>query len=164
LASSAERLAGFWQRVYMRRFMKRLSGKMRAKMVSHPEAVKDVGLAKMRTFCDFDDGYTAPLHGFAGAEDYWEQCSSRRVLGRIRVPALLVNAMDDPFLGAECYPREEAEGSDRFYFEAPRQGGHVGFVPQDRGGEYWSEVRAGEFLERVLKGGMSALIEEGGQQ
>ncbi|MEM8955453.1 MAG: alpha/beta fold hydrolase [Verrucomicrobiota bacterium] len=149
LASSAACLAARGQRVYMRRFLKRLTGKMRAKMALHPDEVKDEGLDGMRNFYDFDDAYTAPLHGFAGATDYWERCSSRRVLGGIRVPTLLVNAADDPFLGAACYPQEEAEASQWFYLEVPRQGGHVGFVPRDRGGAYWSEMRAGGFLDGV---------------
>ncbi|MEM7145226.1 MAG: alpha/beta fold hydrolase [Verrucomicrobiota bacterium] len=149
LASSAECLAAWGQRVYMRRFLSRLTGKIRGKMISHPGEVKDAGLDAMGNFYDFDGAYTAPLHGFAGAEDYWERCSSRRVLGDIRVPTLLVNAADDPFLGERCYPVEEAEASDWFWFEGPQRGGHVGFVPRDRGGVYWSEIRAGEFLDEV---------------
>ncbi len=147
LASSAEKLAGFSQRLYMRRFLKCLRKKILEKADAHPGEVNRAGLAGMRTFRDIDERYTAPLHGFASAEDYWERCSCKRVLRQIRVKTLLVNAMDDPFLGAGCYPREEAEASDHFFFEAPGQGGHVGFVPRDRAGEYWSESRVAEFLD-----------------
>jgi predicted alpha/beta-fold hydrolase len=69
------------------------------------------------------------------------------VLGEIRVPALLVNAQNDPFLPAECQPHDEAGASEHFFFEHPASGGHVGFVQRGAGGEYWSETRAAEFLE-----------------
>ncbi|MFV1995202.1 MAG: YheT family hydrolase [Verrucomicrobiales bacterium] len=146
LASSAEKLAGFSQRLYMRRFLKGLRGKIRKKMESHPQEVTDEGFDRVKNFHDFDGAYTAPLHGFESAEDYWERCSCRRVLEQIRVPALLVNAVNDPFLGSGCFPREEAKASEHFFFEAPRGGGHVGFVSRDRSGEYWSESRAAEFF------------------
>lgn len=149
LASSAKKLAGFSQRIYMRRFRKTLERKIRGKLRSHPEVLAGARPGRMRDFRDIDEQFTAPLNGFASAEDYWERCSSRRVLKEIRVPALLVNAMDDPFLGAACFPREEAEANEYFSFEAPRQGGHMGFVPRDRAGEYWSETRAAEFLESI---------------
>lgn len=148
LASSAAKLAGFSQRIYMRRFLTCLKTKIRQKIEAHPGEVNAEGLDSMRTFHDIDDRFTAPLHGFASAEDYWERCSSVRVVGEIRIPTLLVNALDDPFLGAECYPRAEADASDRFFFESPGKGGHVGFVPRNRAGEYWSESRAAAFLNK----------------
>jgi predicted alpha/beta-fold hydrolase len=131
----------------MRRFLRDLKKKILQKKEAHPEKVSLEGFESMRTFRDIDGRYTAPWHGFASAEDYWERCSCKPVLPNIRVPTLLVNALNDPFLGPGCYPREEAEASDRFFFESPAGGGHVGFVPRDRPGEYWSETRAAEFLE-----------------
>lgn len=146
LASSAEKMAGFAQRLYMRRFLKCLRVKIRQKIADHPGLVEDHGLDAMRTFREFDECYTAPLNGFAGADDYWARSSSKPVLRNIRVPTLLVNAVDDPFLTAECHPHEEAAASDHFFFENPNNGGHVGFAPRKRAAEYWSECRAAEFL------------------
>ena len=151
LASSAGKMAGFAQRIYMRRFLKTLRAKIRQKMEAFPGKVVDHGLDAMRTFRQFDEKYTAPLNGFDGALDYWARCSSKPVLGKIRVPTLLVNAQDDPFLAQACHPYEEAAGSDQFFFENPQGGGHVGFVPRDRAGEYWSETRAAEFLEEIAR-------------
>jgi predicted alpha/beta-fold hydrolase len=145
LESSAEKMAGFAQRFYMKRFLKCLRMKIRQKIAAHPDKVKDEGLDAMRTFREFDEKYTAPLNGFADAEDYWARCSSKPVLGKIRISTLLVNARNDPFLPAACHPRAEAVASEHFFFENPASGGHVGFV--QRGGEYWSETRAAEFLE-----------------
>ncbi|MGI9242250.1 MAG: YheT family hydrolase [Verrucomicrobiales bacterium] len=147
LAASARKMAGRAQRIYMKRFLKCLRAKIREKIDSHPDKVRDEGLDSMRTFQEFDGCYTAPMNGFADAEDYWARSSSKPVLCKIQAPTLLVNAMDDPFLPSECHPAEEAESSDHFYFENPSHGGHVGFIQRGAAGEYWSETRAAAFLE-----------------
>ena len=109
------------------------------------------GIRKIRGFQEFDDRYTARLHGFRDANDYWKQSSSRQFLPGIRAPALLVNAKDDPFLTPESFPFEEAEKSDCFSFEAPDSGGHVGFVDLVNGLQPWHERRTAQFLATVLK-------------
>jgi len=143
LASSSRQLESGANRIYMDRFMVNLRAKIRTKMRMFPGALSDDGLDAMRTFREFDGAYTAPLHGYRDAEDYWARASSRPVLGRIAIPALLVNARNDPFLPAECFPEAEARASAHFHLEAPREGGHIGFTAE---GEYWSETRAVEFL------------------
>jgi predicted alpha/beta-fold hydrolase len=146
LASSARQLENLANRIYMRRFLKSLSGKVRGKMRQFPGQIHDTGLDAMRTFREFDGAYTAPLHGFVSADDYWTQASCRPTLARIAVPTLLVNAQDDPFLPSACFPHEEAAASEHFFLETPARGGHVGFVLFRSDGEYWSERRAAEFL------------------
>ena len=111
-----------------------------------PDQLDLTGLDRIRTFQEFDDRFTAPIHGFRDAADYWARNSSRQFLPHITLPTLLVNAANDPFLGPGCYPREEAAGSDFFHFESPATGGHVGFPTFGNGGEYWSETRAAAFL------------------
>lgn len=130
--------------VYMRRFLRKLHTKVRMKMAQYPDLLDDRGYDRIRNFKQFDDRYTAPLHGFASAEDYWQRCGCRRLLGRIRVPALLVNAQDDPFLAGECYPRDVARDHPYLRLEIPRWGGHVGFMLP--AATYWSERRAVAFL------------------
>lgn len=147
LAASSRQLEKWSNRLYMERFLSGLRKKIRAKMVVFPGQLSDTGLDAMRTFREFDGTYTAPLHGFASADDYWSQASCRPVLSRLTVPALLVNARDDPFLAPECFPFAEAEASPFFHFEAPHRGGHVGFVSFNRQNEYWSETRATAFLD-----------------
>ena len=132
--------------IYMRRFLRRLSAKVRIKMALFPEEITDKGLAGMRTFEEFDNAYTAPLHGFADARDYWKRASSRPVIPRITVPTLLVNAADDPFLAPECFPLEEALASEVFTLEVPASGGHLGFVTFRAGGRSWVEKRALDFV------------------
>jgi len=146
LESCSRVLARPDNRVYMDKFLKSLRAKVKLKNKRFPGRIDPARLKKMRSFQEIDDFYTAPAHGFAGAEDYWRKASSVRTIKHIRIPTLLVNALDDPFLGPECYPRGEAMDHDFFYFQAPQYGGHVGFVSFNREGLYWSERRAIEFV------------------
>lgn len=145
LASAAREMARPSNALYMRRFLRMLRGKVQAKMGLFPGRIDDGGYERIRTFKDFDDRYTAPLCGFESAEDYWERASSRPLLARIRVPTLLVNALDDPFLGEACIPREEAWHHPFLHLETPRSGGHVGFVGAGKPWVFWAEKRAVEF-------------------
>ncbi len=146
LACSSRQLAAFSNRIYMERFLTAMRGKIRAKDRMFPGQLDLTGLEKIRTFQEFDDRYTAPIHGFRDAADYWTRNSCRQFVPAIRVPTLLVSSLNDPFLGPGCYPGDEAAGSDCFYFESPATGGHVGFPALQYGLEYWSETRAVEFL------------------
>ncbi len=150
VAAGARQLALFRNRIYMRQFLVSLHEKIRQKMRLMPGAITDEGFERIRNFRDFDDRYTAPIHGFKDAEDYWYQCSSSRFLSGVTVPTLIVNALDDPFLADGCYPVSQAESSRYVHLEMPRSGGHVGFVQFNPDGSYWSENRAVEFLEREM--------------
>lgn len=146
LACSAQTLdTAFNREVYMRRFVKSLAAKVRQKALLFPERLDPSGLQGIRTFREFDGRYTAPLHGFRDAEDYWKRSSSRPLLGSIRVPALLVNAANDPFLGPRCYPQAEAAESEFFHLEVPEQGGHVGFASGR--GKSWMGERVVRFFK-----------------
>ncbi|HAV61151.1 MAG TPA: alpha/beta hydrolase [Verrucomicrobiales bacterium] len=146
LASSAAQLARPTNRLYMRYFLRSLARKAQGKAAQFPGRFSTEGLGRMVTFAEFDGQVTAPLHGFAGADDYWRQCSSRLFVPRIRLPTLLLSARNDPFLTPECFPEEEAKASTCFHLEAPTTGGHVGFSSARLGGPTWSERRAVEFL------------------
>jgi predicted alpha/beta-fold hydrolase len=147
LAASSVALARWENGLYMRYFLRSLRRKVRTKARQFPGEISTDGLATIRDFRGFDDRYTAPIHGFEDAEDYWRQSSSKPFLDAIRVPTLLINAADDPFLTPACYPTEIARRSDWFWLETPTHGGHVGFVTFGRDGEYWSERRAEDFLD-----------------
>ncbi len=147
LKSSAEVMASRENRPYMERFLVDLHQKISAKQARFPEALDDAHYGALKTFRDFDDRYTAPLHGFRDAEDYWARSSSRFFLEPIRCPALLLNAADDPFLSPECFPEAIAARHEWLHLEVPAHGGHVGFVGNGlRPDEYYSERRAWEFL------------------
>jgi len=99
-------------------------------------------LSTLRTFRDFDEHVTAPLHGFAGADDYYRRSSSRQYLKGIQIPTLIVQSRDDPFMTHAVIP-QDGELSSAIELELYNNGGHVGFI----GGvlpwlpEYWLEGR-----------------------
>ena len=150
LQSSSIQLGRPVNRIYMRYFLTSLHGKIRAMMKLLPGRIDDRGYEHLRTFKDFDDRYTAPIHGFKDAEDYWRKCSCKPFLRHIGIPALLVNARNDPFLAEPCYPVEEAKENPNVYLEMPSSGGHVGFIGFNSDGEYWSETRAVPFLNEMI--------------
>lgn len=151
LGASARRLDEPGNRIYTRRFLKSLRAKVVEKARQMPEAIDVRGVEKIRSFREFDDRYTAPMHGFRDAEEYWRKSGCRQFLTKIRVPALLVNARNDPFLPPECFPEAEARASSCFFLEIPAGGGHVGFASP--GPAYWSEIRAARFLNEQTGGG-----------
>lgn len=129
--------------IYTKRFLLSLSAKVRAKPAL--AAVVDISkLDGVRTLLEFDDLFTGPLHGFAGAVDYYTRCSSLGFLPSIRVPTLIMNACNDPFLSEDCYPRSK---NANIITEFPARGGHVGFARFNRNGLYWSEMRALAFMD-----------------
>lgn len=147
LACSATALERPGNRIYMAAFLRSLRSKLREKQRRFPAVFSLDGLEAIRTFREFDDRFTAPLHGFRDAADYWARSSSRGFLPRIRIPTLLVNALNDPFLGPRCHPHGEAGPLVRV--ESPRRGGHVGFSKRAVGGECASEQMAADFLSEI---------------
>jgi predicted alpha/beta-fold hydrolase len=128
------------------KFLNGLHHKIRSKMKAMPGKINDGGFNQMKTFKDFDERYTAPLHGFKDANDYWQRCSCKPFLKTTAIPTLIVNAKDDPFLAPSCYPIEEAETNPNLFLELPDAGGHIGFITLNHHGQYWSEWRAITFL------------------
>jgi len=155
LARASRQIGRGFGTVYEQFFLKSLIPKAQDKLARHEELRGLVSLPRIRTLWDFDDAFTAPVHGFASAADYYERSSSLPYLGAIRVPTLLLNAVDDPFLPPTVLDevREQVQGSaasDVVVPEFPARGGHVGFTA---GGWPWAawyygEWRAAEFLAR----------------
>jgi uncharacterized protein len=146
LSASAEQLTKPQNTIYMKRFLKELKMKMQEKEKNFPREVDLTGYDEIKNFRQFDDRYTAPIHGFKDADHYWAQCSSRRYIRNIKVPTLIVNAKDDPFLSEACYPHDEVDANKNVKLETPATGGHVGFVSFNKNNLYWSEQRALAFL------------------
>jgi predicted alpha/beta-fold hydrolase len=104
-------------------------------------------LSNIKTLREFDDAFTAPIHGFQDAADYYQKCSSVHFVKNISIPTLIVNALNDPFLGKECYPIDLLKNHGAVILETPKHGGHVGFAQFGQNGLYWSEQRTLEFLK-----------------
>ena len=147
LSSSSRKLARWENRIYTHRFLQTLIKKVTEKSALYPNDITIGMLANIKSLKDFDDVITGPLHGFKDAEDYYEQNSSFYFLEKIRIPVLIVNAQNDPFLTEECIPFKLAESLDFVYLEAPKYGGHCGFYPKNYQGITWSEKRAAEWFK-----------------
>ncbi len=131
--------------IYTRMFLRMLRKKTFEKIRRQNVPVDARRLARARTFWEFDDSVTAPLHGFLGADDYWARSSSGPWLARIRVPTLVVNARNDPFMPAsalDAVARGLRDISSAVTLEFPSTGGHAGFPGRGR----WLARRALDFL------------------
>jgi predicted alpha/beta-fold hydrolase len=117
---------GFNRQVYTRMFLSTMKPKALRKLAQHPGLFDRAKLLAARDLYDFDNVFTAPLHGFRNTDDYWKQGSARPHLHRIRVPALVLNARNDPFVPVHCLPQQREVG-DFVTLWQPRHGGHVGF-------------------------------------
>ncbi|MDD4099248.1 MAG: alpha/beta fold hydrolase [Lentisphaeria bacterium] len=137
-------------RLYARHFLQKLLQMMVRKHEQFPELVDISDLESVTTMDEFDERFTAPLMGYADAEDYWRKASASRWLDKIRVPTLMVNPRNDPFLAGDCYPVKAAEENPHLFLEMPDGGGHCGFITPGLDREWWPAFRAKEFLGRLV--------------
>jgi len=118
---------GFNRQVYNRMFMRTLVPKALQKLAQHPGLFQREAILAARDLYAFDNVFTAPLHGFRNTEDYWQRASAKPWLPSIRVPALVVNPLNDPFVPASSLPAEQEVGPFVTLWQ-PAHGGHVGFA------------------------------------
>lgn len=145
LGGGALKLAKLSNKIYMRIFLESLNIKIKEKARLYPNELGVSALNKIKTFYDWDTQFTAPIHGFKDAPDYYQKSSSKQFLKGIEIPTLIINAQNDPFLPESCFPAEN-ELSKSVYFESPAYGGHCGFAFDLPNGNYYSEQRALEFF------------------
>lgn len=146
LAASSAMLLKNSNRIYTKYFLRSLKQKVRRKHEQFPDLYPLKGLDKIRTLTEFDNNYTAPIHGFRDAADYYDKCSCKQFLSGINIPSLLLNSKDDPFLDESCYPTAEAVANPNLFLQIPLYGGHVGFADWPMEKQLWSEKRAIRFL------------------
>ncbi|HEX7242599.1 MAG TPA: hydrolase [Longimicrobiaceae bacterium] len=154
LAAGADSMERGMGRLYTWSFLRSLRRKFEAKRPLVGDACDARRVLAARTFREFDDAATAPLHGFRGAAEYYARSSSAGFLDRVRVPTLLLHSRDDPFLPPEALPLA-AVRANPFLTEAfTERGGHVGFVAGPPWApEFWAEAEAARFLAgRLLPG------------
>lgn len=145
LHSSCIQISRPSNRIYSERFLKSLKKKIISKAAFRKEL--DIkGIDAIASLIEFDDHFTAPIHGFKNAVDYYTRSSSLQFLTRITIPTLIINAQNDPFLSKDCYPTATLRDHPFVTFESPAFGGHVGFAQFNKNGLYWSEERAMEFI------------------
>jgi uncharacterized protein len=147
LESSCRKISRPSNRIYANRFLRSLKNKIRIKS-RLMSGLDTKPLEGIKTIMQFDDIYTAPLHGFKDAITYYTACSSINFIQKIEIPTLIVNTMNDPFLPEECIPVSLLKGHGFVKLETPARGGHVGFASFSKDGLYWSENRALQFCLR----------------
>ena len=118
---------GFNRQVYTRMFLRTMKAKALRKWQQHPGLFDRERLRATRTLYEFDNLFTAPLHGFRDTDDYWARASAKPHLQRIRIPALVLNARNDPFVPIACLPAPHEVGRFVTLWQ-PAHGGHVGFA------------------------------------
>jgi predicted alpha/beta-fold hydrolase len=127
LTASGLHLQRGFNMLYTRMFLSTLKRKAHHKLTRYPDLFDGRAMRRSRNLYQFDDVFTAPLHGFRDTDDYWTRASSKPLLKQIAVPTLVVNALNDPFIPADSLPGA-GEVSRHVRLEYPAQGGHAGFV------------------------------------
>lgn len=147
LHAGAVALSKGFSLLYCANFLKTLKAKSLAKLALHPGIFDGERVRTARTFFDFDDAVTAPLHGFRDCHDYWARSSSRQFLGGVTAPVLVLNALNDPFVPGHALARPD-QVSSSVRLEYPASGGHVGFIGSGFPGRHdWLPARLLHFLE-----------------
>ncbi|WP_209332603.1 YheT family hydrolase [Lunatimonas salinarum] len=145
LPASAATLRYRSNRFYKNRFLGKLKSKVRRKALQYPDLIDLQLLDRVQDFDTFDTHFTARLHGFRDADDFYRSVSADRWMEQIQVPTLIINALNDPLLEGACYPEAMAENHPHLFLEMPKRGGHTGFMVSGR--EFtWSERRVWEFI------------------
>ncbi len=153
LVKSAEHMDGLrLSRFYVLHFLRKLVPKAMEKDRQHPGVIRLDRARRARTFHDFDDHATAPLHGFADARDYYTRVSCGQFLPEVRRPLLLLSAADDPFNPGWTLPRELAAAHPYLHPLFTDFGGHCGWMQRGPDGfDFWAERRIVEFFEVYRK-------------
>jgi predicted alpha/beta-fold hydrolase len=149
LGSSARELDKPSKKFYLNRFLKKLSVKIKDKSLRFPALINAEGFDQIKSFREFDSRYTAPLHGFKDADDFYERASCGPYISAIQKPVLIVNSWSDPFLPLPCFPIDVAKSHKYVHLETPTHGGHTAFSLAGKK-ENWMEQRALEFISHHI--------------
>lgn len=144
LSGSAKALHKLINLPYQINFLWGLLKLLKQKQKQFPNIISRSQIRSIFTLNDFDEVYTSRAHGFKNAQDYYAKASSLQFLKSIKIPVLILNALNDSFLSKDCFPYKEAKKNSSLYLETPQWGGHVGFI--SRKGFYYNEKRALEFF------------------
>ncbi|CAM1354812.1 YheT family hydrolase [Tenacibaculum insulae] len=152
LTSAQAELLKLKNKIYLNEFLKSIKLKMLEKAEKFPDfKLNKELLFKATKFRHLEKQYTVPVFGFKSSEDYWKKASAKPFIKNIKVPSLLINALDDSFLSAACYPYKEAENNKLFHLLTPNYGGHVGFIGSFNEEESrWVEKNIARFIQENI--------------
>ena len=149
LAACADALQKPENYFYQRHFVSGLMARYARKAALFPKIYSRNGFGKIRSVRGFDDAITAPCFGYRDAQEYYEAAGARKVVGRVRVPMLMITAQDDPFVPYESFLAAMVIENPAIRFLAPEHGGHCAFISKHGGAErFWAEARVVEFCEQ----------------
>ncbi|HSX03684.1 MAG TPA: alpha/beta fold hydrolase [Rhabdochlamydiaceae bacterium] len=146
LFACIQALSSGLNRIYLYHFLIPLKSKAVKKSKKFPGIFSGIKISKIQHIIEFDNLITAPLCGFKDAFHYYAECSSKKSIPDIRVPTLIINAQNDPFLHPSSFPIEECQKNRFVSLEVPYDGGHQGFIKKSLRGKYWVDERAIEFV------------------
>ncbi len=135
--------------LYQAFFLKSLVSKIIIKKKQFPDEVSLKHLRKCYNLYQFDEYYTAPIWGYESAKDYYDSNASIQWLHKVRIPSLIINAQNDPFLGPQCYPSELADSLEHINLVTPKYGGHVGFA-YSRNDRSWMLEKVTDFIDQKV--------------
>jgi hypothetical protein len=136
---------------YQWNFVRNLRNRIRRKAAAFPGDWDLRPLRSIRSIRDFDEQYTAPHHGFAGASDYYHRASAMRVIEHLQVPALIITAEDDPFVPPEPFRDPRIANNPHITLKITSHGGHCGFISDSNGYDgYWAERQIVEFVAHQM--------------
>lgn len=152
LTSSQAELNKLKNKIYLSEFLRTMKLKLLQKAEKFPEfKLNKELLFKASKFRHLEKQYTVPVFGFKSSEDYWQKASAKPFIQEIKVPTLLINALNDSFLSQECYPIKEAKEMKNFHLLIPNYGGHVGFMSSFSNTENrWMEQQIALFIQETI--------------
>lgn len=148
LEAAGQRLSQDWvcRQLYTRYFLRTMKPKIMEKATRFPGAIDVARISRAKTLLDFDDAYTAPMHGFTDAVDYWQKASSKPWLAHITSPTLVLNPRNDPFVPQQSLPGPN-QASTSVLLHQPAEGGHMGFTTGSFPGNlHWLPSRLATFF------------------
>ena len=150
LGECADKLDRWDNILYRNKFKRKLYKKIIHKARQFPGRINPDKLKEVKRWRDFDEFFSAPVNGYANADDFYRKASSGNHVAGVAVPTLLINAQNDPFLTPACSPAHLAEKHPNFYLEVTKNGGHVGF-PDKKKSDFWLGNRVVEFISSTKK-------------
>jgi predicted alpha/beta-fold hydrolase len=162
LAASAAALERGMGRLYAWHFLRTMIPKAIGRARRFPGTLNARRIRKCRTLREFDDLVTAPVHGFEGANEYYRRCSSRRFLSAVRVPTMLIQALDDPFVPVDSLPSDSEWRNPALRPCFSPRGGHLGFVGHRGPGgiRFWAETTVADFIADRIEGATGGEVRE----
>ncbi|MCB0706237.1 MAG: alpha/beta fold hydrolase [Saprospiraceae bacterium] len=134
---------GNW--MYRRRFFNSLKEKVLIKAARFPEVLDASKIDEIQSWREFDRFFSAPINGFKEEQAFYDSASAKNFMAGIKVPTLLLNALNDPILSENCYPEALCKAHPAIFLETPERGGHLGFIDR-KNGKCWANKRTIEFM------------------